>query len=597
MAGTFARLARRLSRWAAFLGTVDLRLVVAVAAVASFILGLFGLRAFLPHQPSSAGYGQSWDDTVFYDLQLYTFAAAPANGAGPFPVTLEIARFLAPLGALLAVLAALRLVLAEQVRRYLAAHASDHAIVVGEGAVALTLARNLGKGTDRDAGEGEEGKGEGKKVVLVSTSDDTITLARRHDILTVRGDSSDRATLSAAGVAGAAELYACTSRGLGNTDIALLAGQLTASRAQPLSAYALIPDAELGVGLRARRIGVSGAPGLRLDFFGLEDGAARKLLACYPLAWDAGDAPHVVIVGFTALGQAVLREVARRQLRHGGPQVKVLLWNAAPADVSRVTAAFPVISTACSVSYEELNLPDTAQYTVFICLDDEDDALRASLAIGRLAASDRAHVVTCMRASAPFAQTLAGNPKFLEDLRGRISVFEVIQEACMPANIRDDAFIEQLARSIHADYRAKSEARGETEAENKSMVPWDQLSKDLRDANVAQAAGIGAKLEAINAVVVPESGEASDFSFTPEEVEGLAELEHKRWMNERTAQGWSYGPTRDDRRKIHPDLQEWDALDQDTREKDSDAVRAIPGILREAGYQILRLPPDSEPRG
>ena len=76
------------------------------------------------------------------------------------------------LGALLAALAALRLVLAEQVRRYLAAHASDHAIVVGEGAVALTLARNLGKGTDRGAGEG-------KKVVLVSTSDDTITLARQ----------------------------------------------------------------------------------------------------------------------------------------------------------------------------------------------------------------------------------------------------------------------------------------------------------------------------------------------------------------------------------------------------------------------------------
>jgi hypothetical protein len=256
-----------------------------------------------------------------------------------------------------------------------------------------------------------------------------------------------------------------------------------------------------------------------------------------------------------------------------------------------------VISTACSVSYQELDLPDTAQYTVFICLDDEDDALRASLAIGRLAASDRAHVVTCMRASAPFAQTLAGNPKFLEDLRGRISVFEVIQEACMPANIRDDAFIEQLARSIHADYVAKSEARGETEAENKSMVPWGKLPKDLRDANVAQAAGIGAKLEAINAVVVPESAKASDFSFTPEEVEGLAELEHQRWMNERIAQGWSYGPKRDNRRKIHPDLQEWDALDEGTREKDRDAVRAIPGILREAGYQIIRLPPDSEPRG
>jgi hypothetical protein len=201
-----------------------------------------------------------------------------------------------------------------------------------------------------------------------------------------------------------------------------------------------------------------------------------------------------------------------------------------------------------------------------------------------------------MRESAPFARSLAGLAR-LRRICGRISVFEVIEEACMPANIRDDAFIEQLARSIHEDYVAKGEARGEKEAENKSMVPWDQLPKDLRDANVAQAAGIGAKLEAINAVVVPESAGASDFSFTPEEVEGLAEMEHNRWMNGRIARGWSYGPKRDNGRKLHPDLQEWGALDEGTREKDRDAVRAIPGVLRKAGYQILRLPPDSEPRG
>ena len=53
MAGTSARLARRLSRWAEFPGTADPRLAVAVAAVASFILGLLGLRAFLPLEPGS----------------------------------------------------------------------------------------------------------------------------------------------------------------------------------------------------------------------------------------------------------------------------------------------------------------------------------------------------------------------------------------------------------------------------------------------------------------------------------------------------------------------------------------------------------------
>lgn len=581
------RLAKRLARWAAFAATVDLRLVVAVIAVTAFILGLFGLRAYLPGQPASAGWGHGWADSVFYDLQLYTFASAPAGSAGPFPVTLQIARFLAPAGALLATLAALRLVLAEQVRRYLAAHASDHSIVVGEGTVALTLARNLGKGTDR-------GKGEGKKVVLVTTSDDTITLARRHDILTVYGDPSDQATLSAAGMARAVELYACTARGLANTDISLLAGQLTAARTQPLYAYALIPDAELGVGLRARRIGVSGAPGLRLDFFGLEDGAARKLLTEYPLPRDEGGQAHAVIVGFTSLGQAVLREIARCQLRDGGPPVDVFLWKAGAADVGHITDMFPAIGAACAITCgDELKLPASGRYTVFICLDGDDDALRESMDIGRRVASASARVVTCMRASAPFARNLAGNPRFLEDLRGRISVFEVIEEACMPANIRDDAFIEQLARSIHEDYVAKSQARGDKPEMNKSMVPWNELPKDLRDANVAQAAGIGAKLEAINAVVVPESGAAPEFSFTDREVEDLAEMEHERWMNERRAQGWSPGGKRDDRRKIHPDLVDWAALPESERQKDRDAVRAIPGILHDAGFQILRLPPDS----
>jgi hypothetical protein len=38
---------------------------------------------------------------------------------------------------------------------------------------------------------------------------------------------------------------------------------------------------------------------------------------------------------------------------------------------------------------------------------------------------------------------------------------------------------------------------------------------------------------------------------------------------------------------------DWTALLESERQKDRDAVLAIPGILRDAGYQILRLPSDS----
>jgi hypothetical protein len=159
----------------------------------------------------------------------------------------------------------------------------------------------------------------------------------------------------------------------------------------------------------------------------------------------------------------------------------------------------------------------------------------------------------------------------------------------MPANIRDDAFVEQLARSIHHDYVAKSQARGET---NPAAVPWEELPDDLRHANVAQAADIGAKLAAISAEAVAEPATAPEFRFTATEVEELAELEHERWMSERIAQGWTYGDKRDNERKIHPLLVDWAVLPEGDRQKDRDAVRAIPGILHDAGYQIVRFRPN-----
>jgi hypothetical protein len=579
------RLAKRLARWAASAGTVDLRLVVAVVALAALILGYIGLAQYVPRQPSSAAYGDSWDDILFYDLQLYTLSAAPAAGPGPFPVWLAIARFLAPAGTLLAALAALRLVLADQFRRYLAAHARDHAIVAGDGPIALTLARKLRNGTSY-------GQGEGKKVVLVSPSEDMLAEARRYGMLTVLGDPLDGATLAAAGVAGADELYACGRRGTVNADIAVLAGQAAAGRKQPLSAYVLVSSAGLGVELRARRIGVTSEPGLELDFFTLEASAARKLLDDYPLDWSTGPA-QVLLIGFGPFGQAVLREIAMRQLaRRGGPRAEVFIRSVAAPDVQNVADAFPAIGWGCAFTCgEELKLPDTGEYTVFVCPEDDDDALRESMDVARHVADGRGHVVTCIRESSPFARNLVGHSRFVAGLGGKTSVFEVIEEACTPANIRDDAFTELLAHSIHEDYTARSRARGETETTNPSTVPWDELTRTLRLANVAQAAGIGAKLEMINAVVVPQSSTVPEFRFTHKEIEELAELEHERWVRERIAQGWTYGDRRDDRRKVHPDLVEnWADLAEGEREKDRDAVRRIPEILHAAGFQILRLP-------
>ena len=84
--------------------------------------------------------------------------------------------------------------------------------------------------------------------------------------------------------------------------------------------------------------------------------------------------------------------------------------------------------------------------------------------------------------------------------------------------------------------------------------------------------------------------------FTKEEIEIMAELEHARWNSEKYMDGWSFGNPRDDDKKIHPYLVEWERLpkkikdnDRDIKDYDRDAVREIPSLLAEAGFEIYRL--------
>jgi hypothetical protein len=210
----------------------------------------------------------------------------------------------------------------------------------------------------------------------------------------------------------------------------------------------------------------------------------------------------------------------------------------------------------------------------------------------RRGGSNRGRVVFCVRELIPFASAYARHIWTVKDLENRISVFGIREEACSPRDIRGSALIGQLARAIHGDYVSRNLANGETLMTNPSMVPWSHLSGDLREANIAQAAGIGAKLAAIHSVVVPQSAGAPEFRFTDAEIQLLAEFEHERWLRERIARGWRYGDKRDNKRKTHPGLVNWTALPESARENERDTIRAIPAILYDAGYQIFRLPPN-----
>jgi voltage-gated potassium channel Kch len=556
-------------------GVLTRWLIVLAAAAVAFIAGYIGLGEYLSHQIVPE-FGTGWADILFYDLQLFVFNAAPAEGTGPFPVTLEIARFLAPATTALAGVETVRLLLGEQLRRWSAASASGHAIVTGDGPVAVELARKL--------------REEYRRVVLVSSNWATTAQARRHRLLDVSGDPTDPGTLRAAGLGRADALYACASLSAANAATALRAREISQAYGRSLITYAQVRDPEICTALRARRIGAEGDLRFRLDFFSVEDTAARVLLDRYPLVRDGAQPAQAVIIGFGRLGRAVLREIARRP-RPGGSLVSVRVRGETPETVSNFLNLFPVILRNCSVTCDS-DAPQPPGGNVlthtFVCLPDNDDALNAGLAAAQSLTSRSDRVVICMSEPSPFGEVLTGKKALLDDVEGRLTVFEVIEEACTPARIRED-LADQLARAIHRAYVDNCAARGVSPQLNPSMRPWEELPDDLKHANFAQAAHIGTKLNAIDCVVTPESGNTQEFAFNAEEIEQLAEMEHRRWAQERQAEGYVQGPNREG--KQHLDLVDWQYLSDNAREKDRDAIREVPAVLRDAGFQILRLPP------
>lgn len=70
--------------------------------------------------------------------------------------------------------------------------------------------------------------------------------------------------------------------------------------------------------------------------------------------------------------------------------------------------------------------------------------------------------------------------------------------------------------------------------------------------------------------------------------EKLAENAHDHWAVGRMAAGWSYGPARDDEKKLHPDLVPYDELAESEKEYDrNSAMETLKAVLA-LGYEIVK---------
>ncbi len=249
---------------------------------------------------------------------------------------------------------------------------------------------------------------------------------------------------------------------------------------------------------------------------------------------------------------------------------------------------------------------------------DADDAffiIRRALLLRHLLTSKVKHLVAADKTFAidpGVLRALLKVPEYKHGVRSMVAMIEMsmlaerdcYEPAALPSrpqmelHVDADAFynlvlrdallstkIEKIARALHEKYRR--DQKGRKSEDDPAMQPWEQLDETLRESNRAAARDIPAKLEAMGYDFDAPKGDVKPVSFSDDELERLAKMEHERWNRERIAAGWKLGP-RDSKKKRSPYLVSWDRVSNDVKKWDREAVQGIPQAMADAGFRIYK---------
>ncbi len=322
--------------------------------------------------------------------------------------------------------------------------------------------------------------------------------------------------------------------------------------------------------------------------FSMPGRAARLLFNRYPLhayaRASAGEALHILIAGFGALGKAIALQFMHLA-HYGGPRGRITILDPNPSmRGERFISSYPQACNICDIDFQELGRPTLdagpAVTGAYICLEAQSETIRTSRKLRKLFLE--------YGWSPPIFPHLnnfqpSTNP---HDWDGQTLPFSTSDHVRAVARMLDNRGDEQ-AETIHNYYRDSIVSQGQDLDATPAGRPWDGLDESYREASRHQADHLEAKLAAIGCRSVPEE-QSGFFAFTHLEVEKLALIEHDRWSADRSLAGWVYGPERDNTRKIHPQLVPYAELSKAMKDLDRYAVRLLPVLFGRNGRSIAR---------
>ena len=558
------------------------------------VLGYIGFWKYYQLYPG--GKPDAPGDLIYYTMQLIPMISGGLPN--PVPWELETSRHLLPILEGYAGVAALVMVFSSQVQGVRLRMTRGHVVICGLGHKGLLLARRF-----HDLGL--------LTVVIENDRDNSsIEQCRDEGIVVLIGDAADSDVLAAAGITRAAYLISvCRDDGT-NARVAIAARRVTETRrGEPLTCIVHVVDPQLCELLREGELKLHREGGMRPALFNVLGLASRAMLAEHPPAGDDEDGrrPHVLIVGLGRFGRSVVLAAARNwqpRFRASGERLRMtLLGKHAKGETEALCERYPRLAAICELTAQDVDVRAPGFHSIplpldaegrceitaaYVCVDDESVAISTGLSLLECLRDGGSRIVVRVNDESGLAVLLptaeSGDP-----IGRLLHTFPVYERTCSPEMVLGGTH-ETLARAIHMEYVSQQTARGDTPQTNPSLVPWDDLPPRLQDANRHQADDVGFKLAALGCRLAPLTDwDADRFSFSPEEIEELAEKEHERWMKDYLSAGWVYAPgEKQNHKKTHPSLVPWGELSEEEKDKDRDTIRSLPVFLARTGFQIER---------
>jgi len=451
----------------------------------------------------------------------------------------------------------------------------------------------------------------GRQVVVVAPK---ITRARREaleglGLTIVEGDPLHASTIQSLHLSHAGALFLTADDDVANLNIAMLA--LLACRERPaslppLTLAVLIEREALAVELDAALDSLSRLHGVRYHRLCPDREGARLELSRFApvLAKPSLDLPsHVLVIGLAGNWQPIVAQIIAAVQDHPDkPAILTFIVDDHEAEAVRDWHdARPELDLIAEIlilqRHTDAMLP--ADYIIrpwrdahippqlAVVLRGDADSIATALALrrpGHLLGTQNVPILVHQSREDQLLGHLGDMKVANRDMTRLVAIGGLVRTESIERVL--DQKGDEIAIELHADYQRK--AKTQTAGSPAALQAWDELTENMRDANRAAAEHAPILFAAAGFRIVPAQPGIATATLSPEELERLARVEHRRWLADRIDRGWRYGAIRDDPRMLHPLLVPYDDLSEENKQKDRNNVHTLLAILGKQGMAIVR---------